>query len=140
MELYSKPLPKSKLPKVSDEFWKAAKRHELVIQQCEDCGKRIFYPRLYCVRCMSPNLKWIKCSGRGKVYTYAVPKAATPRPFANDVPYIIAIIDLEEGVKIASNIVNCKPGDVKCDMDVEAVFEDVTHEITLVKFKPVTSS
>jgi uncharacterized OB-fold protein len=139
VEPYSKPLPESKLPRVSEEFWKAAKRHELLIQQCDDCGEKMFYPRLYCVGCLSPNLKWIKCSGRGKVYTYAVPTAATPRPFANDAPYVIAIIDLEEGVKISSNVVDCKPEDVKCDMDVEAVFEDVTPEVTLIKFKPVTS-
>jgi uncharacterized OB-fold protein len=139
LEQYSKPLPQTKLPKVSEEFWKGVKAHKLLIQQCGDCGRKIFYPRLFCTECLSSNLRWIKCSGRGKVYSYAVPRTGTPRPFANSTPYIIAVIKLDEGVTISSNIVNCKPEDVKCDMDVEAVFDDITEQVTLVKFKPVAA-
>lgn len=137
MKQYNKPLPKSKLPRISEEFWKAAKRHVLLIQQCKDCGKKIFYPKPFCTKCLSPNLKWIESSGKGKVYSYAVPRAQTPQPFSNDTPYIIAVINLEEGVSMSSNIVNCKPEDMKCGMNVRVVFEDVVEGITLPRFEPV---
>ncbi len=137
MEQYRKPLPASKLPKVSEEFWKATQRHELLIQECGDCGKKIFYPKPFCTKCLSANLKWIRSSGKGKVYSYAVPRAQTPRPFSNDTPYIIAVINLEEGVTISSNTINCKPEDMRCNMDVRVIFEDVSDTITLPKFEPL---
>jgi uncharacterized OB-fold protein len=73
------------------------------------------------------------------VYSYAVVRAGAPPAFASDVPYIIALIDIEEGVRISSNIVNCRPEDVKCGIGVEAIFEDITDKITLIKFKPLTA-
>ncbi len=136
MKEYNKPLPVPSL--WSKPFWEGCKRHELLIQKCNDCGKRIFYPKLYCPDCLSANIGWEKASGRGKIYTYPIAHSYVPTEFADTVPYVLAVIKLEEGVQMLSNIVGCQSEQVKCDMEVEVVFEDVTDEITLPKFKPVS--
>jgi len=136
MKKYSKPLPQ--ITPYSKPFWDGAKRHEFLIQKCKDCDKFVFYPKLVCPFCLSENLEWIKASGRGKVYSYMVVYSYQPRPFAEDVPYVVAIIELDEGVKMMSNVVECDPETVRCDMDVEVIFDDVTPDMTLTKFKPVS--
>lgn len=136
MKEYNKPLPQP--TPWSKPFWEGCKRHEFLIQKCKDCGKYIFYPKLFCSYCLSPNLEWVKASGKGKVYTYSIVHSYPPTEFAGDVPYIVGVIVLEEGVRLMSNIVEVSPEDVKCDMEVEVVFDDVTEEITLPKFKPIT--
>ena len=120
-------------------FWEGTKRGELLIQQCKDCGKKMFPPRLYCTGCMSQNIEWIKASGKGKIYTYSVAYEYPPPRVEKylKVPYIAALVNLEEGVRMMTTIVECKPEDVKCDMDVEVVFQDIGEEVTLPRFKPV---
>lgn len=133
---YEKPLP---FPSPwSRPFWEGCRRHELLIQHCKDCGANIFYPKLFCSSCLSPNLEWIRSSGRGRIYTFTTVYSYAPTQFANDVPYVIAVIRLEEGVQLMSNIVDGALEQVKCDMEVEVVFDDVTEDFTLPKFRPVT--
>jgi len=132
---YKKPLP-SPSP-WSSPFWEGCRRHELLIQHCRDCGANIFYPKLFCSSCLSPNLEWTKSSGRGKVYTFTTVYAYGPTQFVDDVPYVIAVIKLDEGVQLMSNVVDIEPERVRCDMEVEVVFDDVTEDFTLPKFKPV---
>ena len=136
MKEYNKPLPSSS--PWSRPFWEGCKRHELLIQHCKDCGDNIFYPKLYCPNCLSPDIEWIKTSGRGKVYTFTIVRNYSPTEFAQDVPYVVAVVRLTEGVQLMSNIVDCPPEQVKCDMEVEVVFEDVTEEVALPKFKPTS--
>ena len=136
MKEYTKPLPEP--TSFSKPFWDGAKRHELLIQQCKDCQKFVFYPKVICPFCLSDRLEWVKASGRGKVYSYMVVYSYQPQVFAEDVPYVVAIIDLEEGVRLMSNVVECDPETVHCDMDVTVVFDDVTDEFTLPKFKPLS--
>jgi len=121
----------------SRPFWEACKRHELLIQQCGDCGAKIFYPKLFCPECLSSNLGWIQASGKGKVYTFTTVYGYQPGEFTQDVPYVVAVIRLEEGVQMMANIVGCRPEELKCDMDVQVIFEDVTEDISLPRFKPV---
>ena len=136
MKEYKKPLPEPTF--FSKPFWDGAKRHELLIQKCKDCQKFVFYPKVVCPFCLSDNLEWVKASGRGKVYSYMVVYSYQPQAFAEDVPYVVAIIDLEEGVRLMSNVVECDPETVRCDMNVTVVFDDVTEEFTLPKFKPLS--
>ena len=136
MKEYTKPLP-SPSP-WSRPFWEGCKRHELLIQHCKDCRANIFYPKLYCSNCLSPNLEWIKTSGRGKIYTFTIVYNYAPTEFAQDVPYVVSVIKLEEGVHLMSNIVGCKPEEVKCDMDVEVIWDKVTDDFILPKFKPLS--
>lgn len=132
---YKKPLPRPTA--ASMPFWEAAKRREVQIQHCDSCGANIFYPREVCPECLSSNLEWIKVSGKGTVYSYTIAQAPTHPAFAEDVPYVIAIVELTEGPHITTNIVGCKPEAVRVGMPVEATFEAVTPEITLLKFRPV---
>ncbi|HEY6394915.1 MAG TPA: Zn-ribbon domain-containing OB-fold protein [Candidatus Binataceae bacterium] len=133
MSEYFKPLPKPS--PTSRPFWDAAKRHELKLQRCGSCSAYIYYPRDRCPNCMSDKLSWEKVSGRGKVYSYTVVRRASSRAFA-DAPYVLAIVELNEGVRMTANIA-AAPEQVRVDMPVEVFFDDVTPEQTLVKFKPV---
>jgi len=131
---YKKPLPRPNA--TSLPFWEAAKRHELQIQRCGSCGAHVFYPRAVCAECLSSDLKWVKASGKGTVYSYTIAQAPTHPAFAADVPYVVAIVELAEGPHITTNVVGCKPEAMKIGMPVMATFEDVTPEMTLVKFRP----
>ena len=135
MPEYKKPLPHPTVP--SQPFWDAAKRHELQIQRCGSCGAHIFYPREVCPACLSSDLSWIRASGKGRLYSYTIAQAPTHPAFAEDVTYIVAIVELEEGPRITTNIVGCEPGAVKIGMPVEATYDDVTQDMTLVKFRLV---
>lgn len=134
MSEHKKPLPHP--TDVTQPFWNAAKRHELNIQRCTSCGAYIFYPREVCSECLCPDLTWIRVSGRGTLYSYTIAQAPTHPGFADDAPYVIAIVELTEGPHITTNIVGCLPADVSIGMPVVATFEDVNDEVTLVKFRP----
>lgn len=137
MKDYRKPLPKA--TPWSKFFWDGCKEGKLYIQHCNDCKRKIFYPKLYCPFCLSKDLIWIQASGKGQIYSYMVVYAYQPTEFEEDVPYVVAIIDLEEGVRMMSNIVDCDPEDVRCDDPVEVVFDKVTQDFTLPKFRLIKS-
>jgi uncharacterized protein len=131
---YQKPVPV--FDEESRPFWEATKRHELYVQRCRDCGFVQYQPRAVCVGCLSANVQWVKSSGRGKIYTFTVTNQNPARGFRDTLPYVVAHVELEEGVKMLANVVDCKPEEVKIGMPVEAVFADVTPEVTLVNFRP----
>jgi uncharacterized OB-fold protein len=132
---YAKPLPH--IDEEMRPWWEAAQRHELYIQKCRDCGDLRFHPRALCTSCMSSRTEWVKSGGRGKIYTYTVTNQNGSAGFRDSLPYVLAWVELDEGVKLLTNIVDCPPTQVKIDMPVEAVFDDVTPEVTLVNFRPV---
>ena len=131
---YEKPLPM--MTKLSKVFYDGCRNNKLLYQQCKDCSEVIFFPKELCPNCMSHNLAWIESTGKGRIYTFTVTYAAGPPEFASDVPYAVAIIEMDEGFRLMSNIVECDFNDLVCDMPVEVVFEPVTSEITLPKFRP----
>ena len=135
----ARPPMQKPVPFVYDEtrpFWDGTKKHELIIQKCNDCGKYQFYPRTQCSHCLSENIKWVKASGKGKLYSYTIAYRGSPVFSANG-PYNIAMIEIEEGVRMPSSIVECKNEDLKCDMKVEVVFKDDGPEYAIPYFKPV---
>jgi uncharacterized OB-fold protein len=99
----------------------------------------VFYPREVCPECLSPEMTWVKVSGKGTLYSYTIAQAPTHPSFTEDVPYVIAIVELAEGPRITTNIVGCKLEDLKVNMPVVASFADVTPDVTLVKFRPAQS-
>lgn len=131
----TRPLPRP--TELSRPYWDAARRHELKVQRCTRCGLHIFYPRFNCTRCGARELEWIRASGTGSVYTYTVARRPTHAAFADRVPYVIAVVELDEGPRMTTNIVGCAPDDVRIGMRVEASFEDVNDEISLVMFRPL---
>jgi len=130
----SRPLPRPS--PFSRPFWEAAKRHELLIQRCPKCRTHIFYPRYNCTECGARDLEWVKASGKGTIYTYTVARRPTHPAFADRVPYIIAIVELEEGPRLTTNIVDCDPDSVRIGTPVEVAFEDVNEEVSLPVFRP----
>lgn len=129
-----KPLPEPSA--LTEPFWQGLRRREVRIQRCGECQRYVFYPRALCPYCLSDRLEWVRASGKGRVYSYTVVRRAMHPAFQAEVPYVFAIIELEEGVRLPSNVINCRPEDLRVDMPVKAVYHDVTSEITLLKFEP----
>lgn len=129
---YTKPLP---VPSAeSKPFWEGCHRHELLVQRCQKCHKHWFPPSALCPECLSTEWEWAKVSGKGKVFSFVVYHRLYHPGFKDEVPYTVALIELEEGPRMLSNVV----GDVKavkCDMPVEVFFEDATEEVSLPKFR-----
>ena len=139
---YTKPLPipgglhGTTLGDFTKPFWEATKRHELVIQRCRQCDRFFFYPRELCPTCLSDNLEWASVSGRGRVHAFTIVYQPNDPRFNEEAPYVYAVIQLDEGARMISNVIDIEPHDVEVDMPVVAVYEDITPEWTLVKFKP----
>jgi hypothetical protein len=133
---YNKPLPRPLNPELTRPFWEAAKRHELVMPRCKTCDQLFFYPRSECPRCLGSDLEWVPVSGRGRLHSFTIINQPANAAFRDDVPYVYAVVQLIEGPRMISNLVECDVESVSVDMPVEAVFDDVTPEWTLVKFKP----
>jgi uncharacterized OB-fold protein len=131
---YSKPLPH--IDEENRPWWEALKRHELYIQKCEECSTLRYYPRAQCTNCLSSATEWIRCSGKGTIWTYTVANQNQGAGFRDSLPYVMAWVDLAEGLKMMTNIIDCPPEQVKIGMPVEVVYEDVTPEVTLAKFRP----
>ena len=132
------------LPKISEEtkeFWEGCKKHELRIQRCKKCGTYRFPPRPMCYRCNSMDVEWAKVSGKGNIYAFTVVHSAgaeSPLPgFESEYPYAVVLVELPNagGVRILSNMVDCELSEIRIGMPVEVVFEPVSEEITLPKFK-----
>ncbi|MGH7899772.1 MAG: Zn-ribbon domain-containing OB-fold protein [Candidatus Binatia bacterium] len=134
----TKPQPKKPLPRIDEEnrwFWEAAARHELVLEKCAACGRVRFYPRALCPSCLSAEVEYLRASGRGKVYTFTVTHQNQAPGFRDELPYVMAYVELDEGPRLLTNIVSTPPDDVKVGMAVEVVFEDVSETLAIPKFK-----
>lgn len=113
----------------------AAAEGRLLVQQCEACGEHQFYPRTICVACGSPDPAYVEASGRGVVHTFTVIHQNRMPGWSDELPYVVAVVDLEEGVRITSNVVDCDPGEVEVGMAVEVTFLR-EGELTLPRFRP----
>jgi uncharacterized OB-fold protein len=133
---YNKPLPN--VNEDTREFWTGCKAHELRFQKCKDCGHIRWPASMICPMCYSRDTQWIVASGRGKVYTFVVYHVAYHRGFEDDLPYVVADVELEEGPRLLTNIVGCRPDQVKCDMPVEVTWEHITEEFSVPKFRPIS--
>ncbi len=138
MQAYEKPVPTP--DHATGPFWEAAKQGRLLIQRCPNCGAHQFYPQSSCRRCLSDDLEWLDAKGKGTIYSYTIIHRAPRRTFEPDVPYTVALVDLDEGCRMMSNIVDVSPEEVRVGMQVEVVFEAITPEISLPKFRPIQSS
>ena len=131
---YNKPLPK--INEDSKEFWIGCKEHKLRFQKCKACGHVRWPPSMFCPMCLSKETQWIVAKGNGKVYTFVVYHMPYHPGFENEIPYVVADVELEEGPRLLTNIVGCRPDEVRCEMPVEVIWEDITEEFSLPKFKP----
>ena len=130
---YAGPLPKA-TPETKP-YWDGLKAHKLMVQRCKDCQKAYFFPRPFCPHCFSKNVEWFQASGKGKLYSFVINHR--PPPFMGKDPYVIAIVELEEGPRLMTNLVGVAPdpAKIKCDSPVAIHYDDVTKEVTLPKFR-----
>jgi uncharacterized OB-fold protein len=134
----SPPIPAPTPQPEWDYYWEKTKQHELWLMRCNDCNHAYFYPRPICPHCFSRNTGWFQSSGKGTLYAFAIVHRGPLPAFREKVPYVVAYIELEGGVRIPTNLIDVEPDPehVKIGMAVEVVYEDISDTITLPKFKP----
>ena len=136
MSEYTKQLPE--ITSYTQKYWDAARRHELMAYRCLSCGA--FYSKVIdCVACDNPKMDWVKVSGKGRVFTFCIFHQLYHPAWKEEIPYNVAWIKLDEGPLLMGNVVECNNEDLYIEMPVEVVFDDVTEEVTLPKFKPTAS-
>ena len=108
----------------SAPYWQGAKAHKLLLPRCNACGKFWFPPSGRCVHCLSPDFAWRESAGKGRIYSSVVFHRVYHPAFEADVPYAVAIVELDEGPRLLANIVGTPPEDIRCDMRVRVVFEE----------------
>lgn len=135
MSDYAKLLPNT-TDRLNAPYWQAAKRHELSMQRCPRCGYVRFPAAQLCPECLDENDEWVTLSGRGSVWSFGVYYHVFNASFAADVPYNVALVQLEEGPRLVTNVVGVPNEQITIGMPVEVSFDDVTDDVTLVRFRP----
>ncbi len=133
----TRPKPLPVLTEESRPFWEGCQHGKLLLQYCSECHQYQFYPRLYCMQCSSNELQWVEVSGHGIIYSYTIIHQNKSPEFVNDTPYYVAIVQLEEGPRMLSNIVEGDATALRVDLPVTVVFDQVTDTITLPRFRPL---
>lgn len=132
---FDPPLP---LPTpVTQPFWDGLREGKVRLQRCGDCDAWVFYPRSRCHHCLSERLEWQDVSGAGSLYTYTIARQPTSPHFADQVPQHLAVVELEEGVRLTSTLVNVADDDIRVGMRLKPVFDRVSDEVTLLRYEPV---
>jgi uncharacterized OB-fold protein len=117
-------------------FWEAARRHELVVYGCKNCGT-LYSQVTECIACDSPRMEWVKVSGKGQVFTFCVYRQAFHPAWQKDIPYNVAYVKLDEGPLLITNVIGCSDDEISVGMPVQVKFDDISDELTLPKFAPV---
>ena len=117
-------------------YWEGCARHELVLQRCGACGVVRHRPRALCPECHSDDTRWFEATGRGTVHTFTVTHQNQAPAFRDAVPYVLAYVDLEEGVRLLTNIVDCDPQQVTIGMPVKVDFADLEGGTAVPRFRP----
>jgi len=127
------------LPGITEDgapFWAGCREHRLLAQRCVTCGHVRFPPSVLCPKCLGEQTEWVALSGRGQVYSFIIVHRPQHPAFLTDVPYNVAIVELQEGIRMHTNIVECPNEDLRIGLPVEVVFQKVDDEVTLPKFRP----
>ena len=117
-------------------FWDGLGRDEVIVPRCDDCGSWVWYPRRRCPGCLSDRLTWTVLSGRGTVHTFTVARQATHPAFAEELPQLLAVVELEEGIRLTTTLVDIDPDAVEVGMAVEPAFDHGADGVTLLRFRP----
>ena len=131
---YTKPLPA--ISSLNRPYWEGLTQRRLVMPQCNECGKFWYPPTPFCPECWSRDFTWQQLSGRGRVNSWVVFHQAYFSSFKDDIPYNVAEVELEEGPRLLTNLVEVDNADIQIGMAVEVCFDDITDEVTLAKFRP----
>lgn len=117
------------------EFFEGTRAGRLMVQKCDSCGRLRFPAHDLCSSCNSTASRWIPVSGRGQVFSFNIMHQVYHPGFAGEVPYAVVVVELEEGCKFISNLLGVKPHDIRCGMPVEVVFEKLSDEVSIPKFR-----
>jgi uncharacterized protein len=131
------PIPQPITPEAKP-YWDGLKQGKLMIPRCGACGHAFFYPRVLCPKCQSRDIKWFQASGKGRLHAFGIGHQVFNKALKIPTPYVLAMIELEEGPRMMSNLVNV-PADaksVKCDMPVQVVFHKLTDDMTISLWEP----
>jgi uncharacterized protein len=127
------------LPTIEEDtrpFWDAAREGRLLIRRCRSCGRPHHYPRPFCPHCWSDAVQWVEASGRATLYTWSVVFTNDLPPFSERLPYVAAVVDLEEGVRLMTNVIGCEPDRLEIGMPLVVDYRPLTDEITAPVFRP----
>ena len=130
----AKPVP-SPAPE-SVPYWEAAKQHRLELPRCNSCRRFWFPPSQSCPHCLAADFSFVPVSGRGKVFRFVTYHRVYHPAFEQEVPYVVALVELEEGPRLLTNIVGIGVDKVACEMPVKVVFDDVADGVSVPKFTP----
>lgn len=119
----------------TERYWAAAGEHRLLIQRCAACGRNFFYPRPFCPHCWSDDVEWLEASGRATLYTYSIVRANGLPPFSAEVPYVAAVVDLDEGVRMMTAVVDCPFDELEIGMPLQVTFRDA-EDFSIAVFQP----
>ena len=122
---------------VTKPFWDSLRAHAMQLQRCVECDRFVYYPRPLCPKCSSANLVWTPVSGRGSVHAFTIPYRHPDPAFGTRVPYVVVLVELEEGARMLANLVEVEPGpeSVSVGLPVEIVYDD-RESVTLPAFRP----
>jgi len=131
-----RPLPQPITPEAKP-YWEGLREQKLMLPRCRACRRAFFYPRVVCPHCHASDIEWFQASGRGKLHSFEIAYQSFNKAFKVKPPFVLAMIELEEGPRMMSNLIGIEPDPkkIRCDMPVEVVFEKQTDEITLPLFR-----
>jgi uncharacterized OB-fold protein len=132
--------PEPPVSDVSQPFWDATRARQFVLQWCVTCDRPVFYPRAVCPGCLGDRLEWRPSRGDGLVYAVTVEHRPQDRRLASRAPYTVALVDLDEGVRLLTNIVGCDPATVTVGMPVAVAWEPLSDGRQLPVFTPTEGS
>ena len=132
------PVPAPPVNPETREFWDATARGRLLLKRCLDCGGVIWYPRAICPDCSSLRTEWFEASGRGRIYSYTVNHRGQGA-YAAATPYVLAYVELDEGPRVMTNIVEAAEPDLAVGLRVAVVFHDTGQGTALPRFRPAAS-
>jgi uncharacterized OB-fold protein len=128
--------PRPRATPVTQPYWDALRDEHIRVQRCDDCHAWVHYPRVRCSNCLSARLSWHEVSGRGTVYSFSVARQPTAPPFADEVPQIVTVVELEEGIRLSTTLVDVAPDAVRVGLPVSPVFDHGADGVTLLRFRP----
>ena len=117
-------------------FWDGCKEGRFLLRHCNACGTDHYYPRPFCPSCWSTDVSWKAASGRGTLYTYSVVHVNDLPPFPERVPYVAAVVELEEGPRVMTNVEGCAFDELAVGMDVVVDFKPISDDVTIPIFHP----
>jgi uncharacterized OB-fold protein len=131
------------LPTADDDtepFWEACREGRFLLRHCRACGEHHYYPRPFCPKCWSDDVEWVPASGRARLYTYSVVHANDLPPWPDRVPYVAAVVDLEEGPRVMTNVEGCPFEEIEIGMPLVVDFKPIADDVTIAVFRPAANA